>query len=267
MPEDYNPSVAERQPADDVSQQLAALDEAVNHGLIGPAAAERLNQSLAIGLLRSDSLQFEINRLLAAGPAADMALDAIAWAYKPGDVIELRALDPAKGGAVSLCGRLDVPVEREALKNFIRSNIGLRNIYLGINPRTEELAGTSRSASALNVAARRAVVLDFDNKSAPGTDPDWSMMIADLLSVDPLMVLDSGNGVPVWIKIEDVTGAELPASVGPLAAATKALGADNMADLPRVVRLPYTLNLPNESKRRRGAVVRLAVPRPNEADQ
>lgn len=39
------------------------------------------------------------------------------------------------------------------------------------------------------------------------------------------------------------------------------LGADNVSELPRFARLPFTVDLPNASKRRRGAVPRLALPR------
>ena len=42
--------------------------------------------------------------------------------------------------------------------------------------------------------------------------------------------------------------------------AMRRIGSDNMFDPPRIARLPYTVNLPNKSKRERGCVPVLARP-------
>jgi hypothetical protein len=144
-----------------------------------------------------------------------------------------------------------------------RSPDAWQNLYVGINPRRGELAGTAQAASADDVVARRAVVLDLDNKDAPGTDPNWTRTRDALVAeFNPLLVLDSGNGCHVWLDVQDLSGPDLAASAGPLAASMARMGADNMADPARIARLPYTPNLPTAAKRKRGAVIRLAAPLP-----
>ncbi|MCR9152356.1 MAG: hypothetical protein NXH83_19520 [Rhodobacteraceae bacterium] len=244
-----------------VNEWLDVLQNAALRDLIDPAGAAQIERNFAIGLLTPDGLKDAVLDALRAGPAAGLALDAIARGFAPDDVIELRALDPAGGGGLSHCERLDDPTGRAALEAFIRNHLGVRNLYVGCNPRRPEMAGTTQSASASDVPVRRNVVLDFDLKDAPPADPDWTRTVGVLRAeLDPLLVLDSGNGFHVWLAIEPVSGADVAASTASIAAAMTRLGADNIADPPRIVRLPFTLNLPNAKKRERGATVRLALP-------
>jgi hypothetical protein len=151
------------------NEWAALLADAAGRSLVDPAGAASAQARFAMGLLTTDGLQSEARALLAAGPAAGMALDAIAAAYAPDDVIELRALDPITRGAVSLCNRLGDPNGRAALEAFIRAHIGQRNIYAGVNARLDTLAGSTgvfkdgswNLPSAKDVKARRAVVLDL----------------------------------------------------------------------------------------------------------
>jgi hypothetical protein len=248
------PAVSQDMPT---HEALAVLEQATSHNLIDPAAAKDAKDRASFSPLSMRA----VAALIAAGPAPGMALDAIAPAFLPGDVIELRALDPAGGGAQSLSGRLDVPEERKALCGFIARHNGLWNLYVGANPRRADFAGTDRAASAADVVARRGVVLDLDLKDAPSADPDRARTVADLLALGPVLALDSGNGFQIWLDV-DAAGLDLEATVAPVAVAMAQLGADNTADLPRIMRLPYTVNLPTTVKRRRGNVPKLAAPLP-----
>jgi hypothetical protein len=244
-----------------VNEWLDVLKVAAQRGLIDPAEGAQIEGLYAVGLLTLDGLKTRVLDALRAGPPAGLALDTIAPGFAPGDVVELRALDPAGGGGLSYCGRLDDPTERAALEAFVRDHIGGRNLYVGCNPRRPEMAGTGQAASAGDVPTRRNIVLDLDTKDAPPTDPDWTQTVEALRAeLDPLLVLHTGNGFHVWLPIEPVSGPDLAASAGPVSAAMNRLGADNIADPPRIVRLPFTLNLPNAKKRERGATVRLALP-------
>lgn len=258
---DVTANAPEWQPACPVNEWLDVLRSAAQRGLIDPAEAGRIEMQFLAGPLTPEGLQARVIEALRAGPAAGLALDAIAPAFGPGDVIELRALSPAGGSAICLCERLDNPEGREALEAFIPRHIGERNLYVGCNPRRPDMAGTAQAATAGDVPTRRNVVLDFDKKDAPPVDPDWTRTVEGLrAALDPLMVLDSGNGFHVWLPIEPVSGPDVDASTAPIKAAMARLGADDLSDLPRIVRLPFTLNLPNATKRARGAVVRLALP-------
>lgn len=249
------------QPVCRVNEWLNSVKAAAQRGLIDPARAAQIEGLYAIGLLTPDGLKEAVLDALRAGPAAGLALDAVAPGFAPGDVIELRALDPAGGGGLSICERLDDPTGRAALEAFIRENLGVRNLYVGCNPRRPDMAGTTQAASAGDVPVRRNIVLDLDKKDAPSTDPDWTRTVEALRAeLDPLLVLDTGNGAHLWLPIEPVSGPDVAASTAPIAAAMARLGADNIADPPRIVRLPFTLNLPSAAKRARGATVRLALP-------
>jgi hypothetical protein len=248
------------QPVCHVNEWLDVLKTAP-HDLIDPARAAQIEGLYAIGLLTTDRLKTRVLDALRAGPAAGLALCAIAPAFAPGEVIELRALDPAGGGGLSYCGRLEDPTERAALEAFVRDHIGVRNLYVGCNPRRPDMAGTTQAASAGDIPTRRNIVLDLDKKDAPSVDPDWTRTVETLRAeLDPPLVLDSGNGFHVWLPIEPVSGPDVVASTASIAAAMARLGADNLSDPPRIVRLPFTLNLPSAAKRARGATVRLALP-------
>jgi hypothetical protein len=75
-----------------------------------------------------------------------------------------------------------------------------------------------------------------------------------------VLVVDSGIGFHAYLAVEELTGDELKDSQRPLGDVMKRLGSDNVADLPRIARLPWTVNLPGASKRKRGAVPVLAKP-------
>lgn len=249
------------QPVCHVNEWLNSLKDAAANGLTDPARAAQIEVQYAIGLLTPDRLKAAVADALRAGPAAGKALDAITPNFAPGDVTELRAVPPEGGGGLSYCGRLDVSEQRSAMEAFISENQGTRNIYVGCNPRRPDMAGTTQAASAADVPVRRNIVLDLDLKDAPSTDPDWTRTVEALRSeLDPTLVLNSGNGFHVWLPIEPLSGPDVAASTVPISAAMTRLGADNIADPPRIVRLPFTLNLPNAKKRERGAIVRLALP-------
>lgn len=256
------------QPVCQVNDWLTVLKDSAQRGAINPAEAAQIEGLYAIGLLTADGVKARVLEALRSGPAAGMALDAIAPAFVPSDIIELRALDPARGsGPASYCGRLDDSEQRAAMEAFVRDHVGVRNLYVGCNPRSDDWAGSRGRVidgklsfpDAADVPIRRNVVLDLDLKNAPSVDPDWTRTVDALRAkLDPVLVLNSGNGFHVWLPIEPVSGPEVAASTAHLAAAMARIGADNMADPPRIVRLPFTINLPNASKRARGAVVRLA---------
>jgi hypothetical protein len=239
---------------------LEVLDSATKHGLIERKTAEELHVKFAIALVAPDALEKEVADLLASGSAAEKALDAIADVFSPEDTVEIRALEPMGRGSSSLSGRLCVSSERHALVDFIRNHVGRWNLYFGINPRRAELAGTTQAGRAQDVVARRGMMLDIDLKDAPASDPDWRTTRVELQSLKPMMMVATGNGYQVWLPVRQLGEPGLAASVAPLAASMARIGADNTADLPRIGRLPFTVNLPTAIKRKRGNVSRLAVP-------
>jgi hypothetical protein len=235
------------------------LDGADKVGLLVPAGRQ-IKTALALGVIPDNDAPAKVNEALASGDAASKALTTIARFFAPGEVVEFRALREGSAPAI-LMGRFGVPAELAAMVAFIQCQNGLANLYFGVNPRKAHLAGGIKAANAGDVLARQAVVLDFDFKDAPPNDPMWEKTIATLMEPDPAMVVDSGNGVHIWFLIERIEGADLAASGAPLAEAMACIGSDDMSDLPRIIRLPFTVNIPNANKRARGNVPKMALPR------
>lgn len=242
-------------------QWLEVLDAAVEHRLVQKDAAGTIKAQALVMLVEGKDLADGVRELLAKGRAAPAALELLAPFYEPGDVIELRAVDPA-GGAESLCGKLDDTAQRKALEDFVRRWNGLSNLYVGINPRRDDMAGTGGAAKAHDIVARRVMVLDLDFKDAPAGDLKWEKTIAGLRGKGLVcFALASGNGVHVWTRLEGLDTPEAAKDVTQdLKGAMKGLGADDMSDLPRIIRLPFTVNIPTASKQKRGATLKLAAP-------
>jgi hypothetical protein len=242
-----------------IPEVVSVARQAVLAGILAgsvPGEVEHLSDTTG-----PDAAWDVLRSCLSVAGAATRALDAIAPLFAPGDVIELRALNPAGGGGLSFCGRLDVPEERAALVDFIDTQNGRWNLYFGANPRIAKLAGTGAAASAAQIAARRSIFLDLDDKDAPANDRRWMRML-DVLrkpKTRPAMIVHTGNGWHVWWRVQEVSGDALAASKVPLAGLMARYGSDNVADLPRVARLPFTVNLPNATKRGRGMVPAFAT--------
>lgn len=243
----------------DAAEVAGVIDAALIEKLLLDADATWMKDTAAA--LRAGTVPAAVGYalMLAAlrrGPAGERALATLDALCGPDDVIELRVLSLRDGeGAVSFNGRPGH--ERGQMAARIREHNGQRNFYRSINSHRAALAGSAAAAKADDVVGRRYVVLDFDNKDAPDADPNWTRTVA-ALSPDAALVVNSGNGTHVWLAVEPVEGADVAATTAPLAGAMAALGADNMADPPRIIRLPFTINIPTKAKRARGAKLALA---------
>lgn len=260
-------ATAPDQSVDTENEWLKVLSDALAAGVVNSDLIDDAKLRLAMGLLSGDDFADEVRAGLKLGGAAERALDAIGHLFNPGDVIELRAICPSNGSVFSLNGRLDA--DRAALTEFINQHNGFRNLYFGVNPRKAHMAGVARAANAADVEKRRCLVLDLDKKDAPDVDPAWEKTLEALNEEYPSLVVNSGNGHHVWFRVaqsepedDDVQGEnalDAAASVQDLKHMMDRLGADNMSDPPRVARLPFTVNLPGEAKRRRGNVLCFAT--------
>lgn len=193
------------------------------------------------------------------GAALERILDLIEQTHGLGVDVELRALAVATRASWSFTWQTGS--DRKAVLDFLREHDGLRNLYIGVNPRVERLRGTTLPGDATAVAARRFAVFDHDNKDAPQDDPEWARATGLLGGLKPLMVVASGNGTHTWFRIEEITDpAESAGATGPINATMHAVGSDPVGDAPRIMRLPFTINLPNEKKRKGGAKLALAHP-------
>ncbi|MGN6486310.1 MAG: hypothetical protein ACTHLT_00640 [Devosia sp.] len=205
--------------------------------------------------------------LLACG-AAGVARRASAWLANrfPADaVVEVTRILP-RGGRASMHGRFGDPDEAMALSAFIGKSWGLANLYYGVNPREQRMLGTSRVASANDIASRHQVV--FDHDGAPSNQrgrQDWEQKVLARHPRELIAeVVRSGNGLQVIYDIEPEAGnAAVRAQARALEQLYRSAGSDpTVHNADRVFRLPYTLNIPNASKLRRGCTLALATLHP-----
>jgi hypothetical protein len=192
------------------------------------------------------------------GGALGRALDLLERIYPAGVVLEFRAIG-AGGGSHNW----QVGADRADALAFLREHDGLRNLYVCPNPRRAELSGTDKPGNGNDVASRHFVVFDLDLKDAPKgpSDPDfqWQQTVARLNSLNPCVVVSTGNGFHFWFRIEPVTDpAEIAAMTAPLNNTMHAIGSDRVGDPPRPMRLPLTINVPTKNKRQRGNTLALA---------
>lgn len=211
------------------------------------ATAER-NVSGAFNLL------LELRR---RGRLEQKQLDLVEQLHGSGVSVEFRALDPKSRSAQSYTWRTGT--DRTAIAGWLLARDGRSNIYVGINPRDDALTGTTTPGREQHVASRRFVVFDHDHHGAPGNDPTWERVAAKLRGLDPVMQVSSGNGVHTWFEIEPQTPAEATEATAALNAILRDAGSDPVADLPRIIRLPWSINVPSEAKRARGARLALAT--------
>jgi hypothetical protein len=245
-----NSHAAWTDPLSDCAAIANLIEACLSEGLIAEPDQDRLRKHAAD--LRADRgtpqpTYIELISALQRGTTTDKALAVLGTLYQSDDVIELRALEPRGGTAFSVLGCLRD--NGKQIADFIRRHNGSRNLYVGINPRRTGLAGAQFFATAEDIAVRRHVVLDFDNKDAPATDPQWLKTGRSLAALKPTMIVASGNGHHFWFSIDPVLGEEVAATSPLLARAMARVGADNMADPPRIIRLPFTINLPTKAKR------------------
>lgn len=187
------------------------------------------------------------------------ALGVLKGLFRPGDIVELCAIGTEKG-SIAICGDLFDNGQVHDLAEFIHAQFGHANLYVGICPRKPEMAGVRRRAKDADVLCRRHVALDLDDKDAPDVDESWVQTLEALRTLEPVLVVRSGNGWQVWFEVDEQAGGALSASKGVIGEALASIGSDPVFEPSRLMRLPYTLNIPKVSKRKRGAVLRLAVP-------
>lgn len=185
-------------------------------------------------------------------------LDLVEGLHGPDAAIEFRALDPA-GKATARSLTWVTGTDRTAIADWLHAQDGKRNIYVGVNPRVTALAGSTTPASEHHVASRNFVVFDHDNKDAAPGDPEWKNRVQQLRDLDPIMQVKSGNGVHTWFAIEPAMMPGAAPATAALNAMLRDAGSDPVADLPRIIRLPWSINIPSPKKRERGARLALAA--------
>lgn len=211
-----------------------------------------------------DKLTFEdavevAREVMLAGGAIEKAMAIAKNLFQPGDIIEFCAIPPG-AQLVALHGDPHDAEQGAEMAEFVQKHLGHANLYVGICPRKAHMSGMRSRAKNMDVLCRRHVVLDLDDQDATDVDLGWLQTVEVLKRHGPALTVRSGNGWQIWINIEEQAGDALHQSASTLKDALAVIGADNTGDFSRLMRLPYTLNIPNLGKRQKGCAVRFAGP-------
>lgn len=172
----------------------------------------------------------------------------------PSKRVNIVAIDPSSE-AVSAITR---PVDSEAIANFIEQFNGKRNIYYSVN--TPKDNAPDDKLKKIHIKEINAVWLDAD----PAKDKDFKeerkrlhQFAKDLAASDnpPTVITDSGGGIQAFwmldkpVPVNDTTKYEYEALSRGLA---EQYGTDKVQNIDRIMRVPYTYNLPSAKKKARG---------------
>ena len=148
-------------------------------------------------------------------------------------------------------------------RSWIEANQGAKNIYFMVNPPTSML---TKKAKKSDVAAMAWLHVDAD--PAPGKDfaGERKRILKELQDFQPkpTVIIDSGGGyqafwrldAPVPVNGDEQTCAEFETYNRQL---ELLLSGDKCHNLDRIMRLPGTINLPNDIKRAKGRQKALAT--------
>ena len=201
----------------------------------------------------------------------DLHNDAVEFLalLRPGGPWVLTAIVP-DGKIETITAKTD-----DDVRTFVSKYDGIRNLYYSVNPTRKAM--TSKAAKT-DIAAIEYLLADLDPKQdeTPEAAKARYLALLDELKPEPTAIIDSGNGIQVLLKLaepimlaepviatnakgksEKVFPAETAALITDVENRVKtlmeALGSvAGTQNIDRILRLPGTINLPNEKKLREG---------------
>lgn len=151
---------------------------------------------------------------------------------------------------------LSDPATADRVVEFLRAHRGRDNVYFALNATRP---GVTDVPSEDDVTAVRAVTLDVDLANRGSSEEDYDRVLSQIRAVDPppTAIVFSGGGYQAHWLIDPPAPPASPAAeraVEVSRALAEAFGGDAVFNPNRIMRLPGTINVLNESKRARGRV-------------
>jgi hypothetical protein len=155
------------------------------------------------------------------------------------------------------------PGTEEECEAWIDSHQGIRNVYFMVNPPTRALQSKAKKS---DVREMRWLHVDSDPEAGKDLAAERERILKKLQEFrpEPTVILDSGGGYQAFWKLSEpvpVNGSEQKCEE--LEAFNQQLelllGGDHCHNLDRIMRLPGTINVPGEKKRKKGRVPALAT--------
>lgn len=150
------------------------------------------------------------------------------------------------------------PENEAACADWIDSHQGLKNVYFMVNPATRFLQSKAKKS---DVKEMRWLHVDAD--PAPGKELELEreriLKTLQEFAPEPTVIVDSGGGYQAfWMLTEPIPINGSEQKCEELEAFNQQLelllGGDHCFNLDRIMRLPGTINVPGEKKRKKGRV-------------
>lgn len=180
-------------------------------------------------------------------------------AYAPEGPWVITAIVPDGGKAYT---QTFGPTDAERCQQWIESHQGIKNIYFMVNPPTHHLMSKAKKSDVKEMAWLH---VDVDPRVGEELEKERVRCRALLenFSIPPTLIIDSGGGFqgfwnldnPIDINGDEGKCEEYEAYNQQL---ELLLGGDHCFNLDRIMRLPGTLNIPSEKKRKKGRTIALA---------
>ncbi|MDP4005780.1 DUF3987 domain-containing protein [Methylobacterium sp. NEAU K] len=181
-------------------------------------------------------------------------------------LLAVAAIDPEAGSCHGATFAL--PAERDQLAAWIEARQGKYNLHFTLNepvPRDLQQGAYGRVCKA-DITGIRGVVIDCDPHPKIEAEPDglkrerkrlWDQALDWRKRYEASAVIDSGGGYQgVWLLREPLPAT--PENVRAAEAHSRGLahifGGDSTHDVSHPFRIPFTVNLPNATKREKGRV-------------
>jgi len=181
----------------------------------------------------------------------------------PTTLIVLSAIDPNKTGVIET--RTFTKDQPEEIAAWISSWSGERNIYFSVNQVRKPL---SRKATKDDIAFIVAFHTDIDCKADPNHIEAWDAALQTILdkaesySKPPPIRIFSGGGYQFFWPLTKPFAIENAADIENIESRNRKiatdLAGDNCHNVDRIMRVPFTINVPTKKKRDKGRKRELA---------
>lgn len=192
---------------------------------------------------------------MAITPRTDLATEFLSkWSTAPW---VLTAISPVNGSIITQTFH-----DSKIMENWIAEHNGKKNLYFTINKIKGEM---NSKPSRIDVAEIGAFHVDADPRAGEDIGQERIRILQAFQSfkVHPSIIIDSGTGYQAYWLLEtpvvlDGTEAMAIEAESYSVQLELLLGGDRCSNCDRIMRIPGTINIPNEVKKRKGRVAALA---------
>jgi hypothetical protein len=185
----------------------------------------------------------------------------LAGLFDKRDWVELVAIAPdGSNNLLVETHPIHEPHGRERLRAFVERHVLKSNLYYGLHPRK---AGTCGRAKAEDIAAHHAICCDLDRPiNVRDLDPGNTGRLRSLIRSGQAHAFCTGSGHAQIIVKLDRTGdrQSIDERLHRQQGMRAVVGSDAVFDLPRILRLPGSINHLSPKKRATGRQIELVRP-------